>query len=311
MDTYTHNHLPREAYLGIGNLAGRYCREHQCNVDAVSRLTQRLSGKLGYGKAYTRDEENEIIFALKALANIHHLDEYVLTKVTNIVQDKHSPVRLRVAALDTYLSDPCHESIRNAAIGVLKDIQEDSELRIKAYLVLAKCPNRRVAQEVKDLLDTEPSYQVGGYIVSHLRYLSSSANPDKKKAAYFLGNINTNKKFPIDPRKYSFNTEFSYDLGLWGVSSSAEADVIYSQNSFLPRSTTLNLTAEIFGHTVNFLEVGTRQQNLDRLLEHYFGPLGVFNRATPDELKKSGQHTLNKIAEHFNRRFERSRLRGK
>lgn len=34
-----------------------------------------------------------------------------------------------------------------------------------------------------------------------------------------------------------------------------EQTVIYSQDSFLPRSASLNLTAEVFGHSVNILEV--------------------------------------------------------
>lgn len=96
-------------------------------------------------------------------------------------------------------------------------------------------------------------------------------------------------KFPFDFRKYSFNGEFSYAIDTLGIANAVETNVIYSQNSYLPRSTNLNLTAELFGHSFNFLEIATRQENLDRLVEHYFGPLGVFKK---DVLRKIGNNLI-------------------
>lgn len=42
---------------------------------------------------------------------------------------------------------------------MLKNIEEDSELRIKAYLALVDCPNGPVANALKELIDEEPSNQ--------------------------------------------------------------------------------------------------------------------------------------------------------
>lgn len=119
--------------------------------------------------------------------------------------------------------------------------------------------------------------------------------------------VKTQNKFPIDPRKYSFNTELSYTIDSAGLGSAVESNVIYSQNSFLPRSTNLNLTGEYFGHTFNFFEIGTRQENLDRVLEHYFGPLGVFSSHTPEELYSTGKASVAKLVEHIKKRFDKSR----
>ena len=153
-------HLPRVAYLGIGNLAGRFCRQHSCeNVAAVNSLTETLISKLGNGKATNRQQENDLVFVLKALANIRHLNDKVLAKITAIAQDKKAPNRVRVTALETFLADPCKDKLRDSAITILKDIQQDSEIRIKAYLALAQCPNNKVGNAVKTLLETEPSYQ--------------------------------------------------------------------------------------------------------------------------------------------------------
>lgn len=152
--------LPREAFLGIGTLAGRFCKEHSCkNVDDLNKLIQKLISKLGDGKAANRQEENEIIYSLKAIANIRHLSDSLVSKVVAIAQDNKQPSRLRVTALETYLADPCKDKVRDSALHILKDIQQDSEIRIKAYLVLAQCPNGKVANAIKALLEQEPSYQ--------------------------------------------------------------------------------------------------------------------------------------------------------
>lgn len=280
--------VPREAYLGVGTLAGRYCRQHSCkNLDSLNKLTQKLLVKIGDGKAANRQQENDIIYALKALANINYLSDSILAKIIHIAQDQKAPTRLRVAALEAYQADPCKDKLKESALNILKDIEQDSEIRIKAFLVLIKCPCGKVANALKTLLENEPSYQVGGFIVTTLRNIKASANPDKEYAKQQLGSLILPKRFPFDFRKYSFNGEFSYALDSFGIANSIETNIIYSQDSFLPRSTSLNLTTELFGHSFNFLEISTRQENLDKLLEHYFGPRGSVTKEARKIVKRS------------------------
>ncbi|KAK4878786.1 hypothetical protein RN001_011292 [Aquatica leii] len=300
--------VPREAYLGVGTLARRYCRQHSCeNVDSVNKLTQKLIAKLGTGKPKGRKEENEIISVLKALTNMGVLTDAAVAKVIAIGQDKKTPSRLRVAALETYSANACKDKIRDSAMSILKDIQQDSEFRIKAYLAVAKCPTGKTANGIKALLEHEPSYQVGGFIVSHIRNLRASVNPDKELAKRFLGQVNTNKRFPFDLRKYSFNNEYSGAINSYGVSGVVESNVIYSQESFLPVSADINVTTEVFGATYNFIELGFRQENLGRLLEHYFGPLGVINSASTEDLVNTGKNSIEKLMKHFQQRLSKTR----
>ncbi|XP_066261681.1 apolipophorins isoform X2 [Euwallacea similis] len=295
--------LPREAYLGIGNLAGRFCQQHSCENNAeLKALTTKLLSKIS-PKLSNREQENDAVFALKALANIKHLSDSVVAKVITLAQNKNLANRIRVAALEAYLSDSCKDKLRTSALQILQDVQQDSEVRIKAYLVVAQCPNAKTGNAVKTLLTKESSIQVGGFISSHIRALHASANPDKALAKQFLG-FSVKKSFPIDPRKYSFSGEFSYAVDSLGLAASTETNVIYSQNSWLPRSTTLNLTTEIFGHSLNFLEIETRQENLDRLIEHYFGPKGVLRPAILPDIVKEGKSTYSKIAEYLQRKLE-------
>ena len=276
--------LPREAYLGIGTLIGRYCKANSCrDVPQLKLLLGSLLKKLNV-KVTDRKVENSLIFVLKAIGNAGYVSDELAAKIVHVAQDKSAPIRLRVAALETYLSDACRDKFRDSALNILKDIQFDSEIRIKAYLAAAECPNGKVAAAVKHLLNDEPSYQVGGFISAHLRNLRNSVNPDKAFARAQLGNIIVVKKYPFDFRKYSFNLEASNVFDTLGIGNSVEANVIYSQNSFLPRSTSLNLTTEVFGHVFNFLQIDTRQENLDKLLEYYVGPLGVLRTKSGKEI---------------------------
>lgn len=139
--------------------------------------------------------------------------------------------------------------------------------------------------------------------MSHIRNIRTSANPDKEQARQYLG-FSVPKRFPVDFRKWSYNGEFSYAVDTLGIAASTEANIIYSQDSFLPRSTSLNLTAEIFGHTFNFLQVQTRQENLDRLVEHYFGPKGLLKTSSLGELLKSNSDVVNKAFNHLKGKLE-------
>lgn len=259
-----------------------------------------LQSKLN-AKPANRDAENVVLSALKAIRNAGYVNNPLVGKIIELAQDKQAPSRIRVAALEAYLASACNDRFRDSAINLLKDTQIDSEIRIKAYLALAECPNGKAATAVKTVLDNEPSIQVGGYIVTHIATLLSSANPDKALAKAQLGNIKTTKKFPIDFRQYSFNGEYSYDFDSLGVGESVEGNVIYSQKSYLPRSLSLNLTVELFGHRYNFLELETRQENLDALFSSYFGPKGEVIREDYKDVIKSGADKFrgisNKIGE--------------
>lgn len=57
-----------------------------------------------------------------------------------------------------------------------------------------------------------------------------------------------------------------------GLGSTSEADIIYSQRSFLPRALTLNVSTELFGHAVNLLELDARAENWEKPLEALLGP---------------------------------------
>ncbi|KAK7794405.1 hypothetical protein R5R35_011682 [Gryllus longicercus] len=289
--------LPREALLGIGSLAGRYCHEHTCeNVQQVNELISKLAKRLTI-KITSRDDENKVIAALKALHNIHHLNNAVAETLQKLASDHSVPIRVRVAALETYQSDACRPKLKKSALEILNNRDEDSEVRIKAYLVLVECPCGTVANNLKELLENEPVNQVGAYIVSHLRNLRASANPSKSDAKSHLGLLRARKHYPEDIRKFSRNYELSYILDALNIGTSIESDVIFSQDSYVPRSVFLNLTTNLFGHSYNILELGTRVENADRLLESILGPKGYLKTHAPNEIVENIQRIVSKYVQ--------------
>ncbi|KAI8425854.1 hypothetical protein MSG28_011618 [Choristoneura fumiferana] len=191
--------IPKDTYLGVGALAGAYCRDHLCHTrksDGIVALSTKLGAKLQNCRPKTKLEEDNVVAVLK----------------------------------------------------------------------------------------------VGRYVTSSLRHIRESANPDKRHAREHYGQIRTPNRFNIDDRKYSFYREASYNVDALGVGGSIEQSVIYSQNNFLPRSVSLNLTTEVFGHSFNVFEIGGRQGNLDRVVEHFLGPHSFLRTEEPqsiiDDLKK-------------------------
>lgn len=267
----------------MGNLLNKYCRKHGCKANETKNIFDKFIAKLNQCKGNTREEENSIIAVLKGIRNTNYLSTKVINQLVQCTADKKS-TRIRVAALQTFTAAACDSHIQNAALAILKNREEDAELRIEAYLAYVACPSGTVANEIKKLLDSETVYQVGSFITSHLASVRSSTDPSREAVRQHFANVRSTQKFPIDLRRYSFNREFSYSVGSLGLGASTDANVIYSQKSFLPRSARFNLTGEIFGNSFNIFEVSGRQENLDLLLESRFGPKGFFNTANVQEL---------------------------
>lgn len=288
--------VPRESYLNVGNLLRKYCQRHSCAGNEIQPVLNNLQSKINCNA-----KKNELpIFLLKALRNTNHLDGSALDKVITCT-GKTSTTRVRVNAIQALAAAQCNPKAHATALKLLKDHEEDSEIRIEAYLVLAGCPSEQVANELQAVLNDEPSNQVGSFIASHLNTLRYSTDVTREEARAYLSKIRLSKKYPSDIRKYSFNYEASHELGSAGLGASVDASVIYSPKSFLPRSARLNLTGELFGSSFNVLELNTRQENLEAILEHYFGPKGVVTTAKPQQAADWTVQRL-KLREHNRKR---------
>lgn len=276
--------LPKEAYLSIGSVVNKYCRDRGCEAADVKPIADKFIAKIPKDcKTENRKDEEQLVSVLKGIRNSQTILNSALDRIIQCASNKN-PSRVRVAALQTFTANPCNKKLQQAATTVMKNRDEDSEVRIEAYLSLVECPSGALANEIQALLNTEPINQVGSFINTHLDSVRASTDPKREATRAHFRNLRINKKFPFDPRRYSFNRELSYAIDSMGLGSAVDASVIYSQQSFLPRSVRLNVTGNLFGSVFNMLEVSARQENLESLIEHYFGPRGVFNRMSKQEL---------------------------
>lgn len=127
--------------------------------------------------------------------------------------------------------------------------------------------------------------QVGSFVWTHLMNLRESSSPYKETVKTMLESDDLPKKFDLDQRKFSRNYEWSHYSQELNMGGMLDSNLIWSPESFVPRSVSANLSVELFGHSVNLLEIGGRAEGLDYLLESYFGPSGYFKDRTinPDE----------------------------
>ena len=155
-------------------------------------------------------------------------------------------------------------------LSLLRDTEEDSELRINAYLSLMECANEAVLTDVRRLLEEEEVNQVGSFIWTHLTNLMETSSPLKQETREILEQIPLEKKFNLDQRKFSRNIELSGFSTMLNAGASVESNIIFSSKSWIPRSASMDLTIDMFGQSVNLFEIGGRVEGADKVVERMF-----------------------------------------
>lgn len=95
--------------MGAGALAGRYCREHDCeNKSEFNTLIAKIAAPLGSNcKPKDKSDENKIIASLKSLHNIHHLNDATAKVLSVCASEAPLPTRVRVFALEAIHGGAC------------------------------------------------------------------------------------------------------------------------------------------------------------------------------------------------------------
>lgn len=108
---------------------------------------------------------------------------------------------------------------------------------------------------------------MGSFIWSHLSNLKETSSPFKQDVKQMLKDIELKKMFDLNPIKFSRNYEKSVFLRMLNSGLQTESNVIWSTDSPLPRSISANLTVDLFGHSINLLEIGGRLEGVEYLIE--------------------------------------------
>ncbi|XP_017126038.2 apolipophorins [Drosophila elegans] len=275
---------PKELYLSVGSLVAKFCSGKNCQGPEIEAISKKFSDGLKHCKPNTKKEEERIVYILKGIGNAKSLGGNTAAALSECASVGRSN-RIRVAALQAFSTIECDGTLQAKSLELLKNHNEDSELRIEAYLSAISCPNAEVANQISEIVNSETVNQVGGFIASNLKAIRDSTDRSRENQRYHLANIRVTKKFPADYRRYSFNNEVSYKLESLGVGASSDYQLIYSQHGFLPRSSRINVTTEVFGTNFNVFEASVRQENLENVLEYYLGPKGLLNKDFDEIIK--------------------------
>ncbi|CAG5134991.1 unnamed protein product [Candidula unifasciata] len=139
-----------------------------------------------------------------------------------------------------------------------------------------RCPDEDTLSQISQLLSKETDDHVGGFIYSHLTNLKETSDPLKQDIARAIS-LHSFKEFTQNVLKYSSNHEASVLINKLNLGFTADSNIIMSPNSPLPRSAMLNLTVDLFGNSINLLEIGGRVEGLEVLIERLLGPNGYFS----------------------------------
>ncbi|XP_069114719.1 apolipophorins-like [Argopecten irradians] len=140
-----------------------------------------------------------------------------------------------------------------------------------------KCADVQIIDIVIRTMEVEQVNQVGSFVWSHLTNLNETSDRHKQGLRDLLATINIGDKFNLDKRKFSHHFEKSFFLQQYNIGSSFESNIVWSPSSFVPKSLSANLTVDLFGRSVNLLDIGGRFEGIEAFLESYFGPNGYFS----------------------------------
>ncbi|XP_055591953.1 uncharacterized protein LOC129743787 [Uranotaenia lowii] len=269
--------------LAGSSVAHTFCTvQPDCSEsEAMQAIVQFLNGELEEkvaeaSEAMTRKLRESIIVILKSMGNIGVINADFYPELRLLIENDQLPMEIRVQGIYAFRRHNCARK-RDYFLKLYSNFQNDVEIRIAAYQQAMRCPDYLSVKLIKHVLKTEEVNQVGSYVWSHLSNLASSASPVRVEAQGLLADDDLGKKFRLDIRKFSRNYEQTLFFDEYNFGMSTDADLIFSTESYLPRTASLNLTADLFGESVNFLELNARAEGFEYLVESIFGPTGPLN----------------------------------
>ncbi|XP_066155546.1 uncharacterized protein Apoltp [Euwallacea fornicatus] len=262
--------------LSVASLSHTFCvLNAECErTTAIYSIIRHFEGHLlellGNNIA-DRDIEDKIIVTLKALSSIGWISEKFEEELFKLVGDSNLDVGVRVAVVETFRRLPC-EKHRHYFESIYQSQDQDTEVRIAAYLQVMRCPSYLLVRKIAYNLRHEEVNQVGSFVWSHLHNIIKSANPLKVEIQSLLSEEDLVEKFSPDIRKFSLNREGSLYFDEYNLGGNYETNVLFSPSSYIPRAAMLNLTVDLFGKYVNLFEVHGRVEGFEGYLESLFGP---------------------------------------
>nr|XP_022915366.1 uncharacterized protein LOC111425513 [Onthophagus taurus] len=263
------------AFLTISRLIHQYCKDNNCE-DEFKEIFELISKPISQNCVPDSVEhQDNILLALKSIGNTGN--EYFLRYLQKCYKNINVPIDLKVASIQAHRRINCNKNKNIEDFEeIFSNFEENSELRIISYLGMMRCSSYSTLEKIKYVLNEEETNQVGSFVWSHLVNLQKTESYWKQNLKKLVENDDLKHKFSTDPRKYSRNYEFSTFLDEIDTGVGVESNLIFSQDSYLPKSGFLNFTIDIFGEAINLFEIGARIEGFEEIVENIFGPNGYF-----------------------------------
>ncbi|XP_067140166.1 apolipophorins-like [Centruroides vittatus] len=273
----------KQALLGITAMCNNYCMKNtNCeHSEAIQQVIRSLSRYLKYRcNVYEPEEVTQVITALKSFGNLGRVGD-ARRQILECAEKPSNKDTIRLAAIEAFRRTPCEEEVKQRLMNIFYPRDEPVEVRIAAYLGVMKCADRKLVRRIKQVYDSEMLNQIKAFVYSHITNLQDSSSPEKENIRRIVREFEF-QPHPLDIMKYSQNIEWSTYQNM-NQGGEFESNIIYSSDSFIPRSFMANLTSIFYRKNINNIEVGGRVEGLDHWMETLFSPLGEYGHMSFSE----------------------------
>ncbi|XP_067125942.1 vitellogenin-like [Centruroides vittatus] len=246
----------KQALLAITAMSHNYCTKNtNCEQsEAIQQAIKSLKRYLNYKcNVYQPAEIKQVIAALKGFGNLGRVGE-ASRQILECAAEPSNEITIRLAAIEAFRRTPCKEEVKQQLLNIFSRRDEHVEVRIAAYLGAMKCADREVVKRIKQIYDSERLSQIKAFVYSHMTNLQESSSSEKEDIRRIVLEFQFQPQ-QLDIRKYSQNIEWSVYQNM-NLNREFESNVIYSLDSFIPRSFMTNLTSVFYGNIINNIEVG-------------------------------------------------------
>ncbi|XP_054849643.1 uncharacterized protein LOC129339063 [Eublepharis macularius] len=259
------------AFLAITALVHHFCSMGDaCDQDpAVRGVIRNLEEYLGRNcTVHESERPGQVELVLKAIGNAGLAGTSLASFLSSCASRKRNPTEIRLAAIEAFRRIPCAAN-RTTLVQLYQTYDEDVEIRIASYLMSLKCPSEELFNQIKWTLQEEKSSQVGSFVWSHLSQILETNDPLKQDLKNSLPDDILSKEFDGEAWKFSSYSDATFHSA--SVSANADTRLIFSPSSFIPRMIATNLTIYGLRRAVNLLELGIRLENVEDVVQKFFG----------------------------------------
>lgn len=242
--------------LVYSTLVRTHCKENECSKAQLNE----------FSSVFAQGVEKCDVVALKAVGNI---GGFANPPAMAACAQADKSVEQQVAVMESTRNFKCEdfENAMDKVSSIFTDGSRDTEVRIAAFLAIVRCSEtsekvNQFSAVLADFLLAEEDQQVISFVIDYGKEhgLTKILNP-------VLNDPRVRAKFAVNFKTTSWNNfKYTHDV-LKDAGIEVETSVIYTPQTWVPRSIRFNLTTHAFGASVNWMEANLRLEGLDEVLK--------------------------------------------